>query len=351
MDRTYFEIKRQYKTLERTFQEMESRREEIKNFYAARKPQKVVFLGSGSSFNLAQSAELIARIEFGIRSASLTAGDAMVNFSTYTSLFSDSLVVAVTRSGNTTEILNTVRRAKNELRLPVVGVTCAETSGLDGLSDLTVRLPWAFDECVCQTGTISNLYAATALLISAFAENNGVFCELKNVIASGGAFFEEYEPKIKQFARKDWTKAVVLADGVIFGLANEAALAFKEISGTVSNCHNVLDVRHGPMVLIDGRTLVVAALKTENKNYQLKLIGDLARKGATVIAVTDMSYDIIADAALHCRHIRMGRIAEGLPLLNVVQIIAYYKAHEKGLDPGNPDGLDAWINLDEAADE
>ena len=99
------------------------------------------------------------------------------------------------------------------------------------------------------------------------------------------------------------------------------------------------------MVLIDQNTLVIADLKPDNKEYQLDLIEDISKKGAVIVVSTDDSYDPIKDAALHIKHPDVGNIAEGLPFINIAQLIAYHKAIVKGLDPGNPEGLEAWIKL------
>lgn len=345
MDKTYFEITRQYKMLEKTIACVESQKEALREFYLAKKPKSIVFIGSGSSYYLSQSAEIIARTQYGISSSSIPAGDAMVNFKANKKAFEGSMVVAISRSGNTTEILKTVNDMKKEFGISSVGITCVEDSELGRIADLCIKMPWAFDESVCQTGTVTNLYAASALLLAGFVGDSTVFGDMRKMTAAGDRFISENEPAFKKIANKKWDKVVVLADGEISGLACEGALAFKEICCTISNYYHVLDVRHGPMVLIDKNTLVIADLKPDNKDYQLSLIDDLVKKGATMVVSTDDSYDAIKNIDLHVKHPNVGNIAEGLPFINIAQLIAYHRAILLKLDPGNPDGLDAWINL------
>lgn len=345
MDRTYFEITRQYDMLEKTIQYVKENAAKLNKFYNDVKPAKILFVGSGSSYFLSQSAELIARTHYGFDAVSVASGDAMVNFSSYDNIFKDSLVVATSRSGSTTEILKIVNEMHEKFNTHSVGITCVENSELEKITDVCLTMPWTFDECVCQTGTVSNLYISTALLLAAFAGDNELFENSEKIVAEGNKFIKENDEKIKALANTDWNKAVVLADGEVAGLATEGALAFKEICGTMSNYYHVLDVRHGPMVLIDKNTLVIIDLKPENKKYQLDLVHDIAKKGAKVIVSTDDSYSDIEGVSLHIKHSDVGNVAEGLPLINIAQLIAYHKAIIKGLDPGNPDGLDAWINL------
>lgn len=346
MDQTYFEITRQYKTLEKTAQCVESHKERLRKLYLDKKPKTLVFIGSGSSYYISQSAEVIARTQFGFNSMSLPAGDAMVNFNSYKKAFEGAMVVAISRSGNTTEILKTVALMRDELGIPAVGITCVEDSKLIEASDICLKMPWAFDESVCQTGTVTNLYAAVALVIASFAGDTKMFGDMKKMIAVGDEYISKNTEAFKEIAKKPWNKAVVLADGEISGIACEGALAFKKICCTMSNYYHVLDVRHGPMVLIDKDTLVIAGLKADNKEYQLSLIEDLAKKGATMVVSTDESYDTIENVDLHVKHPDFGSVAEGLPFINIAQLIAYEKAIIKGLNPGYPEGLDAWINLE-----
>lgn len=346
MDKTYFEIKRQYGALDKTIRYIESQKENLRRFYLDKKPKSVLFVGSGSSYYLSQSAEIIARMEFNLNSFSIAAGDAMVNYNSNRAAFDGALVVAISRSGSTTEILKTVAAIQREPGVSVVGITCVEGSELGKIADICLDMPWAFDESVCQTGTVTNLYAASALLLASFFDCGRIFDDIRRMTAIGDKFMEDNEAAFKAIAEKRWNKAVVLADGEVSGLASEAALAFKEICCTGSNYYHVLDVRHGPMVLVDNDTLAVVDLKPENKHYQLDLVADLVKKGATVVVFTDDSYDTIENAALHIKHPDVGNIAEGLPLIAGVQLIAYRRALLRGIDPGNPDGLDAWIKLD-----
>lgn len=345
LTKLYEEITRQYGNLDKTVTYFESQKAILHSFFQKNSGRSLLFLGSGSSYNLARSAELIARNRYGLQAMSVPAGDAMVNFETAKKAFVNSIAVAITRSGSTTEILKTAGLLQRELNVPVISITCVEQSELNRTAELSLSLPWAFDESVCQTGTVSILYSAAALLLGAFAGDDSLYEEFRKAAASGDAFVHTYESDLQKIAGYPWSKAVVLADGEISGVSSEAALAFKEISRTDSNFYHVLDVRHGPMVMIGGDTLVLVALKPDNKAYQLNLVEDLVRKGAKVVVCTDDSYAKIPDVLLHARHKSMGTIAAGLPFLNLAQYIAYYRALNKGVDPANPEGLDAWIKL------
>lgn len=346
MNNTYKEIKGQYDALARTVEYMESKREAIKKFYADKMPKSLVFIGSGSSYDISQSAELIAKVRLGIEATSLPAGDIMINCKSYSKLIKNSLIVAISRSGSTSEIIGAIKAVKVIGNIPVIGVTCIAQSELCKISDLVLELPWAFDESVCQTRTVTNFYTIVALLAAYWADDNRLVSDIKSVISVGNDFMQKNESSLKEIAETAWDNAVILADGELQGLSAEAALAFTEISQIPAVYHHLLDVRHGPMVLIDQKTIVIARLTCNGWKYQKELLVDIAAKGSKIIALTDDDCEIPECVRFNIPVSKdLDYVSTGILFIFISQIIAYYKAIQKGLNPDKPDGLDAWIKL------
>jgi glucosamine--fructose-6-phosphate aminotransferase (isomerizing) len=346
MNTTYEEIKSQYVALKKTVEYMKEKQTEITSFFEHLQTRSFVFIGSGSSYYVSQSAEMIVKTEMGLPASSMPAGDVMVNYESYRNIFSGSTVVAISRSGNTTEIINTINTIKKDLDVSVLGITCVENSDLNKVADLTLNLPWAFDQSVCQTRTITNLYTVVALIVAALSKNKSISDNIEKVIVNGDKFLSDYEDTLKSIGYEHWDKVVVLADGKITGIATEAALAFNEIAKVPSNYYHLLDARHGPAVLLDQNTLVIAAISKGQLEYQLSLIHDFVNKGCIVIACKDKSIHDIDSVRLNVTYeTDLDDISVGIPFVNVSQLISYYKAQQKGLNPDEPEGLDAWIKL------
>jgi glucosamine--fructose-6-phosphate aminotransferase (isomerizing) len=346
MNSTYEEIKGQYDALKKTEKYINEKKTEIESFVEHIQAKSFVFIGSGSSYYLSQSAEMIVKTEMGMPASSMAAGDVMVNYKSYRNIFLGSIVFAISRSGNTTEIINTINSIKKEMNVPVIGISCVEDSDLNKIADLTLNMPWAFDESVCQTRTITNLYAAIALIVSVLSKNNNISGNIEKAVASGNKFLLDYEEQFKSIGYEHWDSVAVLADGKITGIATEAALAFNEIAKIPSNYYHLLDARHGPAVLFDENTLVIAAISKGNLDYQLSLVRDFANKGCKVIVCKDNTINDIDNVRLNVTYgSELDDISVGIPFVNVSQMISYYKAEQKGLNPDEPEGLDAWIKL------
>jgi len=346
MNLTYKEIKGQYDALKKTEKYINDKKAEIESFFERIQAKSFVFIGSGSSYYLSQSAEMIVKTEMGIPASSMAAGDVMVNYQSYRNIFSGSIVVVISRSGNTTEVINTINTIKKEMNVPVFGITCVEDSDLNKIADFTLNMPWAFDESVCQTGTITNLYAAIALIVSVLSKNKNISDNIGKAVENGNKFLSDHEDEFKSIGYEHWDSAVVLADGKITGIATEAALAFNEIAKVHSNYYHLLDARHGPAVLFDQNTLVIAAISKGNINYQISLIRDFVSKGCKVVVCKDDSVKDIDNVRLNVTYgAELDDISAGIPFVNVSQMISYYKAEQKALNPDKPEGLDAWIKL------
>lgn len=345
--KTYSELKNQFSALSKTIDCVSENADLIKGFFAARSFRRIIVIGSGSSFDIANSVALSANLLGTVPAISIPAGDLMLNHAQYAPLLDDALILALSRSGSTSEIVGAIKIVKeNYSGVKAFSVVCVESSQLGAVSDFEICLPWAFDESVCQTRSVSNMYAA-ALAALAFTFGKGeIVKSLKAVAEEGDDFLCSIEPKLIKIANEKWQNVCVLADGQEFGIAEEAALAFNEICYIPSICKHVLDVRHGPMILVTNQTLCIVHLSDISCEFRRALIADLVKKGACVIVYSDEPAEPIDGV---CADISFGKpLSPGvssLPLLLICQLISYHRAVADGHNPDSPSGLDAWISL------
>ena len=237
-----------------------------------------------------------------------------------------------------------VEKAK-ALGVKTLGIAAKEGSPLGEIADLSLEIPWAFDESVCQTRTVTNLYTANLMLLGIIAEDDGLLSEINSAITVGNEYMEKYTPLAKEIAAQDWTKAVVLADSELEGIADEAAIAVTEIAQLPGTYHHVLDVRHGPMVLVDDSTLVIMFCSPAEITQQRRLVADLRGRGAKVVTISaqeDNLWDANWSVTIPSYH---NFAVNGIPFIFIPQAISYYKALERGVDPDRPSGLEPWIKL------
>ena len=346
--KTNFEIHEQYKALEKTVALLKAKRNECKEFFAKANPTSVIAVGCGSSYELSQAVATSARIHLNVASIALAGGDLMLHVEKYRNLFEGSpILITVSRSGSTSEVIYSLRELKEKFpALKVVCIACTEDSEIAALSDMVIEMPWAFDCSVCQTRSITNLYAAAMLFIASAGDIDEVFDSYSLLADKGEDYLASMEDTIKEIGSMDFTSAVVLCDGEGSPVADEAALAFNEISYTPSMYKHLLDVRHGPVVLINEKTVVIAKLDIDGFEYQRDLITDIVKRGAVVVVVTDEKIEQIQGVKTNITfEQKLHPMATVAILLPVAQLMSYYRAVAIGVDPDQPEGLAPCIEL------
>lgn len=346
MSIAYQETMAQYDALSRTYQYMIGKKDEILDFCRNQNYNSLVFTGCGSSYEISRSTSFSASIRLKTKSIAMAAGDIMINHMDYKGVLDQSLLCVISRSGSTSEILNTVDIVKQNYEACVLSMVCANNTSLAEKSDFVLEMPWAFDESVCQTRTVTNLYTANLMLIAFLTGDDKLLNDIGRAIEMGSAFIEQWTKKIEKASCGSWDNAVILADGEIHGLSQEGALAFKEICNSHSNYYHVLDVRHGPMVRIDENTLVIVAFSSKEYRYQKDLVNDLIRNGATVIVYSPEEVAPIDNVALHVHSgAAFDPAVMGIHFIFICQIASLTHASVTGIDPDNPENLSPWIEL------
>jgi fructoselysine-6-P-deglycase FrlB-like protein len=341
------EIFAQYAALQKTFDYFSVNSDRIRGFYRKHKPKSLAFIGCGSSLCQCRSAELSAKMRLGIPAISIAGGDLMLNYPHYKRLLKGALLVAPSRSGATSEVVISIKKIKRDLKAPAICICAREKSELSEIADLTLAIPWAFDQSVCQTRSVTNIYAADLCLAAAMAGDKNFFKEIGLAVRNGPAFMAANKHALKKIGSQSWDHAVVLADSELEGIGGLGALSIKEIAQTHANYYHILDVRHGPIVFLNKKTLVIIACPRSGTDYQKDLVRDLKKRGATVVTVSSKTkQDLGSDLNIAVPPYKNLGVM-GIPFIFVPQLISFHKAVTRGLNPDVPRGLDPWIVLKE----
>jgi len=206
-------------------------------------------------------------------------------------------VIAISRSGTTTEVLRTLEGLRGSIA--TVAVTAVPDSPVASSADETITLEFANEQSVVQTR-----FATTALALLRAHVGDG----LETAIADGEAALGKALPveptEFKQF--------VFLGQGWTVGLANEAALKLREAASAWTEAYPAMEYRHGPISAAGPGTLVWAIGSVDPG-----VLADAADTGATVV---DDGSDPMAELVL-------------------IQRMAVELAEAHGLDPDHPKHL------------
>ena len=339
------EIMNQHEALLKTMEWFEKNGQVIKSFFAKNKQRKFFLIGSGSSNMLCKSAASLFSFCEATSSIAVTGGDYLIDPEAYAECIKDAIVIVPSRSGLTSEIVYSVRHIKQKYNAPVLTVTMKEDSDLEKVSDCTVVLPWAYDNSVCQTRTVTNLYTALMLVGALYSDDAALYEDIKKAVFANDKFKLDNKEALCAIAARPWKNVIVLSDNVLSGIGEEGALAFSEICQLPGHHFNLLDYRHGPMVLCGKETLVIMVVRPCETSRQMEMVKDLLAKGCTLVTVSAQKENIF-DSALNIEISGLDRLAAwGIPFVFVPQMLAYEKAMLLGVNPDAPQGLDPYILL------
>ncbi len=307
--------------------------------------EQVIFTGCGSTYHLAKTAAALFQALTGMP-ASCYPGSELALFPEIVYPKNKSmLLVALSRSGETTETLQAIPVFRAVTSGKVLAITCDSQSPLAGLADLSLAVDAAQEQSIAQTRS----FASMLLLSQALAGHLGeADLDLLSAVPPGvGRVLAAYEDLAKVLGTDlEIERIFFLGSGYLYGLASEAMLKMKEMSLSYSEAYQTLDFRHGPMSMVNERTLVVGLLSESALAHEVDVMKDMRALGARIWSLSEKPYpglDEIGDLTL---------LETGLPewaraglYLPALQLFAYYRSISKGLDPDKPNNLDAVVHL------
>ncbi|MCL2433515.1 MAG: SIS domain-containing protein [Clostridia bacterium] len=340
MSKVQEEILAQFDALNQTLETMQEARRWCETLHGRR----VFFTGCGSSYMLCESAAMMLRTR-GLDAFAIPAGDLITQPKEYARLLRGAALIIPSRSGKTSECLRAVEIAR-KTETPVLALTADGASPLATAADAAIALPFAFDEAVCQTRNVSCFYTALAYLSGLLSGDRDLLEGLQNTVEELPALFAATQDHLLKAAwLKKWRSIYVLCDGPLAALGKEAALAFSEIAMLPGSHWHMLDVRHGPMVLVGEDTLVLAATPWEENPYLESLMEDFNKRGATVVLVAPYAQPPVGEMLRVPIFGGRDMICAGLPMILSAQWLALQAALARGHDPDRPEGLTSWIEL------
>jgi glucosamine--fructose-6-phosphate aminotransferase (isomerizing) len=311
----------------------------------------VIFTGCGSTYYLSiWAARLVRRIQ-GINAEALPASELWYSSKSWISPYKKVLLVAVSRSGDTSETLQAVKIFNDQKIGKSISITCYPESELPRLSHQSIITSAGQEKSIVQTRSFSNMMLAAYFLIYGGAQGGAVVTK---------EFSKEFKEFSKEFIDKYREKAVrigrdlrlerffFLGDGPLFGLASETMLKMKEMSLSYSEAYHFLEFRHGPMSMINNQSLVIALLSDFAMDFELGVVKDMKKIGAKILAVGPNGA-IFKDGKLFDYAFpiedHVPRTFYDLLYLPLLQLVAFERSLSKGLNPDKPHNLSAVVKI------
>jgi glucosamine--fructose-6-phosphate aminotransferase (isomerizing) len=309
--------------------------------------QRVVLIACGTSYHAALVGRFLLERVAGIATEVDVASewryrDAVVG--------PETLVVAISQSGETADTLGAVKAARAK-GAPVVGITNVIGSALSRESTGLIYTPAGPEIGVASSKTFTATMIACYLLALWLGRRRGALppeegrkhvqglLELPRLIERT----LELEPQIAQIAREivKYKNFLFLGRGIHYPIALEGALKLKELSYLHAEGYPAGEMKHGPIALID-EGLPVVALTPRDASYE-RMMSNVeevrAREGRVLAICHEGDKEIAAKAdwtiAVPAAADTLSPILMSVPL----QLLSYHAAVRLGRDVDQPRNL------------
>ncbi len=250
-----------------------------------------------------------------------------------------SLVVAFSQSGETIDVIDSVRAARQR-GARIAALVNVEGSTLWRLADYALPLGAGPERCVLATKSFT---AKVAIVLMAAHELIGRLDTAAALVRSAADEIErlladERRDLIRQIAEQIYRREhmFVIGRGPSYPLALEAALKVKEVSYVHAEGFAGGELKHGVIALIEpGTPCLVLAPSDETYDDVMSGAMQLKARGAMIIGISPAPHEAF-DA-----HIPVADLGPATAIVNAVpaQLLGYYLALLRGHDPDKPRNL------------
>jgi glucosamine--fructose-6-phosphate aminotransferase (isomerizing) len=294
-------------------------------------PRAVSTCARGSSDHAATFAKYLIETVIGVPVSS--AAPSVVSVYRAAAQLDDTLLLAISQSGRSPDLLSTVEAGKAGGAWLAAMVNDA-ASPLAELADTPLPLHAGAEKSVAATKSYIASLAAILGLVAAWAEDDALSAALDAAPALLARSWQaDWAPLVDGLA--DAHGLYVIGRGLGLGVAQEAALKFKETCGLHAEAFSAAEVRHGPMALI-GPDFPVLVFRQDDETAPG--VDDLVREALGQGGIVYCAGGGIAGA------VTLPTIDAAPAIQPMLQIQSFYRAVNalsvrRGFDPDSPPHL------------
>jgi glucosamine--fructose-6-phosphate aminotransferase (isomerizing) len=343
---TYPEIGGQADAIEAAWEQLNRQKEWVEHYIGNPSFDEVVFIGSGSSYYQALVMASTFRLWLGRSASAHPSSEIFLFRDQAVAQGRNILLVGVSRSGESTEVLLALDSVKDLPNWTTCGVTCYEDSGMAQRTDCLVS-PLGKEKSTVMTKSFSSMTFMMQAAIAA-AAGEAQFEQMRaamsldpGVVQRSDAFAE------RLISENDFVKTIYLGMGSYYGLAQEVCLKLKEMAYVWTESYGTLEFRHGPKSVVEPGTLVCLLVSESARSYELKVAEEMKEYGAFVLLVTARQGDdtAFADAVFVTGAAELADEARAVLYLPVLQYLGFRAALRKGVDPDHPRNLTQVVKI------
>ncbi|MEJ0033448.1 MAG: SIS domain-containing protein [Bacteroidota bacterium] len=311
--------------------------------------ERIILTGAGTSAFIGLSLRGIYQRKTGIITEAISTTDLVSHPQDYFSADIPTLLISFARSGNSPESAAAVTLADRLCsRCFHLVITCNPEGKLarhPAKEKLVFALPEeSNDQSLAMTSSYTGMLLA-GLLIADMKSLPSAKGMMETLVKYGEKVISYYSEELREIAQKNFTRAVFLGSGPLFGTATESHLKLQELTdGKVICKHDsFLGFRHGPKAVIDSSTLVVYLFSNDAHvlQYERDLVDSMKKGNRPLLEVgviESQVNDIKVDHVFYFSENGASLPEEFLAVCSVLpaQVLSFFKSLQLGLRPDSP---------------
>lgn len=310
--------------------------EKIEEFCNIVRNSKALFLvGSGTSYHSALIAKHILSKFAKIRAEAIISSEFQYTFN---GMDSTSALIAISQSGETADVLQSVKAAK-QMGARILSVVNNPTSSLARISDSSLSIDCGPEIGVAATKSFTAQLSLIYTMVDRLCNGCLDFEANKTFLVDALRQVLDTENQIHSIAEglRDARDIYIIGRSIHYAIALEGALKIKELAYVHTEGIAAGELKHGPLALIDRNSYVLLVNPNDIASEDnIASAYEIKARGAKIIGISDRPnnvYDIF---------IKIPSVKSTFyPIIEVLpfQILAYYLALAKNADPDYPRNL------------
>ena len=303
----------------------------------AEKYDEVIFAGCGTSLYLAQASAHAFATCTGISAKGMCCSELYYFPETYVGHGKKVLVVPMTRKSYTTEVRMAIDKVRSYPGVKSLAITCDPDSSK--YNDYMLLSPETPEDSVIMTRSFTSMIYLAVVMSYYVGGKKEKIDQLKDYAANAEAFLKATDEMAKKIVAEhpECNLFITLGQGINYGIACECMNKMKEMSLSNSEAYYTLEYRHGPMSLVDDKTMIILLGNDETVDGDAKLLTQMKEYGAKVLAIgnhaskdfTDVDYTLDMPYGYDS--------LQNAPIIGYIgQLIGYYVAELKNLNADSP---------------
>jgi glucosamine--fructose-6-phosphate aminotransferase (isomerizing) len=287
---------------------------------------KFVIVGCGTSYHLAQSIAASFSLR-GLNAIAVPGGEWARRRRAYVASDANVHVIALSRSGESTETVQALEVSR-AAGFKTTAITCEANSSVTRHADSVVFAKTHPGEGIVMTSSASLMLIMGLRLAGVTLEGS--------LVNDARVTMGKVDTALHG-ALAGRSHFVYLGAGPLYGIAGEGSIKVQEMSLSYAHTYHTMEYRHGPVSLVDDKTLAVLLYSSDTREEEAKLAAELTEKGALVLGFGGPGHiEIELPGSAESRSIMV------LPAL---QILGERVAELRGLDTTAPRHLNKVVTL------